>query len=94
MLIQMRRTLLNICLCRIIPIWSRLDNGDDEKIDEPIQLVLVHRLNASQILDAKEQHGGMLGRGHVAGTCLVNLDLCLGRFSLFRVDLFGEDFGR
>ena len=87
----MSRTLLDIRRCRIIPIGARFDNGDDKEVDEPIQRVLVHRLNAGQILDAEEQDGGMLGSGHVAGACLVNLDLCLLSFLLPDFNLIVDD---
>jgi hypothetical protein len=60
------------------------------EIDEPVERVLVHRVDVCQIADAKEEGGRVLGHRQVAHTRQLDLFLRLFGDLLLGRDLFGE----
>jgi hypothetical protein len=71
----------------------RVGDGADEEVDEPIERVLVHRVDVGEEGDAEEEERGAVRHGLVAVARLVDLDLGLVGDLLLLADLVREHLG-
>ena len=80
----------------LVDVWRRRGEADggDEEVAEPLQAVLVHRVDGAEVGNAKIQDGGTIGHGFVQVPAFVDLLFCHLCFLHFDHDLGGLDLGR